>query len=90
MSELRMKSFKELIEATKIDTAIRYYPHICQHCRNPIQYFKPLIKHCNIAQKPSIKFFCSKSCRDRWFLLSRNNSDPAQNKNKEMKIYGQN
>lgn len=88
MSGLRMKSFKELIEATEIDTAIRYYPHSCQYCKNPIQYFKPLIKHCNIAQNPSIKFFCSQSCRDRWILLSRNNFNPAQNKNKEMIKYG--
>lgn len=73
MSELHVKSFEELIEETKIDTAIRYYPHTCQHCRNPIQYFKPLIKHVNVAQDPSIKSFCSKSCRGRWILASRNN-----------------
>ena len=87
MSELRMKSFKELLEKMDIDAASRYYPYRCQNCGRVIPFFSAKIKHCNVTQKPSIKFFCSKECRDRWTLELRINNDPALNKN-EMKIYG--
>ena len=71
MSELRMKSFEELVEATDLDSASRYYPNKCSNCGVGIQYFKPLIKHYNVAQNPPVKIFCSKSCRDGWILESK-------------------
>lgn len=79
MSELLMKSFAELIEKGDADLAKMYYSHTCHQCGAAIQFFKLVIKHCNIAQDPPVKFFCSKSCRGRWILLSRNNSNPVQN-----------
>ena len=71
-----------------LETALRYFPHLCYNCGYPIPFFKPKVKHCNVAQKPSVKYFCSKECRDRWIILvSRTNYDPALNdliKNVEM------
>jgi NADH:ubiquinone oxidoreductase subunit E len=64
------------------------FPHICYLCGEPMLYCRPKVTHFNKEQKPSKKFFCSKSCRDEWMVLvSRTNYDPALNdliKNVEM------
>lgn len=57
-----------------------YFPHICYLCGEPMPFFRPKVTHFNKEQKPSRKFFCSKSCRDEWMVLvSRTNYDPALN-----------
>lgn len=75
------KNIKKRLAPKDLETALRYYPYICYSCEEPIPFFTPKIKHCNITQNPSTKFFCSKSCRDRWvfFPCSKTNCDPALN-----------
>ena len=61
-----------------IKKALRYYPYTCYNCRKPIPYFNPKIRHTNTAQDPSVKFFCSKECRNKWiYSAGRINNNPA-------------
>lgn len=104
MPELRLKSdeLKELFTEAlltpykmyskgPLTTCKAYFPHICYLCGKSIPYYKSKTTHFNKEQNPSKKYFCSKSCRDDWMdLVSKENYDPALNKNEMIKVYGQN
>lgn len=56
-----------------------YHPRACYGCGAATPYFRPRIKHINIYQNPTIKFFCCKSCRDSWASGLKTKFDPAKN-----------